>query len=234
MGCAILFPTMSVIFVPIRWAAGILIGLYVLSLVQHGNGGDAAHLGGMLAGWASYVLPWKIVLGLVIGVLDLQSPEMAAFSGDDVRMLSLFTSRASLMLEHARLVTETEQRMQRLSALHTVDVAVASSLDLQVTLKVFLEQVTSQLRVDAADVLLINPHFQLLEYAAGRGFRGTGASRVRLIVGEDAAGQAVLERSIVGVLELASSQVHLAHPVRIAGEGFVSVYAVPLIARGRV
>ena len=49
MGCAIVFPDMKVIIVPIRWAAGILVCLYVMSVFQHGNGGDAAHLGGMIA-----------------------------------------------------------------------------------------------------------------------------------------------------------------------------------------
>jgi HD-GYP domain-containing protein (c-di-GMP phosphodiesterase class II)/putative methionine-R-sulfoxide reductase with GAF domain/DNA-binding NarL/FixJ family response regulator len=190
-----------------------------------------------LAGWSlarsELVLPLKSG-GRVIGALDVQSTEPFAFHDDDVRTMSQFASRASLMLEHARLVSETAQHLHRLSALHTVDLAVASSLDLQVTLKVFLEQVITQLHVDAADVLLINPHFHLLEYAAGRGFRGTEIGRASLMVGEDAAGRSALERKVVGVSELGSSSEPLSHPERIAGEGFVSVYAAPLIARGQV
>jgi PAS domain S-box-containing protein len=190
-----------------------------------------------LEGWPSarseLVLPLKTG-ERVIGALDLQNAEPSAFSEEEVRVMSQFASRASLMLEHARLVSETEQRLHRLSALHIVDIAVASSLDLQVTLKVFLEQVTSQLRVDAADVLLLNPHLQILEYATGRGFRGTGIRRVSLRVGEDAAGQAALERKVIGVSQLDSSTDQVSHPERIAGEGFVSAYAVPLIARGKM
>jgi HD-GYP domain-containing protein (c-di-GMP phosphodiesterase class II) len=190
-----------------------------------------------LKGWPSarseLVLPLKSG-ERIIGALDLQSSEPAAFREDEVRVLSQFASRASLMLDHARLVSETEQHMHRLSALHTVDIAVASSLDLQVTLKVFLEQVTSHLRVDAADVLLLNPHLQVLEYAAGRGFRGTGMRRVNLRVGEDVGGQAALERRFVGVVDFESLQEQAIHPERISGEGFVSEYAVPLIARGKM
>lgn len=190
-----------------------------------------------LEGWPSahseLVLPLKSG-ERVIGALDLQSSDPTAFREDEVRVLSQFASRAGLMLEHARLVSETEQRLHRLSALHTVDIAVASSLDLQVTLKVFLEQVTSHLRVDAANVLLLNPHLQALEYASGRGFRGTGIRRVNLRVGEDAAGQAALERRFVGISQFGSSDAQFIHPERIAGEGFVSEYAVPLIARGKM
>jgi HD-GYP domain-containing protein (c-di-GMP phosphodiesterase class II) len=170
----------------------------------------------------------------VIGALDLQSSEEFAFHEDEVRVLSRFAPRASLMLEHARLVSETEQRLQRLSVLHTVDIAIASSLDLQVTLKVFLEQVTSQLHVDAADILLLNPYLQVLEFAAGRGFRGTGIRRVSLRIGEDAAGKAALDRMLVGISRIGAAPVRISHSERIEGEGFVSVYAVPLIARGKI
>jgi len=190
-----------------------------------------------LAGWTAarseLVLPLKSG-ERVIGALDLQSSEPGAFHEDEVRVLSQFASRASLMLEHARLVSETEQRLQRLSVLHTVDIAVASSLDLQVTLKVFLEQVTSQLHVDAADVLLLNPYLQVLEFASGRGFRGTGIRRVGLRIGEDFAGNAALDRKMVSVPKIDLAKIDISHPERIAEEDFVSIYAVPLIARGKI
>jgi HD-GYP domain-containing protein (c-di-GMP phosphodiesterase class II)/putative methionine-R-sulfoxide reductase with GAF domain len=194
---------------------------------------DPDYLAGWSAARSELVLPLKSGEN-VIGALDLQSSEEFAFHEDEVRVLSRFAPRASLMLEHARLVSETEQRLQRLSVLHTVDIAIASSLDLQVTLKVFLEQVTSQLHVDAADILLLNPYLQVLEFAAGRGFRGTGIRRVSLRIGEDAAGKAALDRMLVGISRIGAAPVRISHSERIEGEGFVSVYAVPLIARGKI
>jgi PAS domain S-box-containing protein len=194
---------------------------------------DSDYLPGWSAARSELVLPLKNG-ETVIGALDLQSAEPSAFSEDEVRVLAQFASRASLMVEHARLTSETEQRLQRLSILHTVDIAVASSLDLQVTLKVFLEQVTSQLRVDAADVLLLNPFLQILEFAAGRGFRGQGVRRVNLRIGEDAAGQAALDRAMVGVSRVDLAGGVISHPERIAGEDFISMYAFPLIARGKM
>lgn len=194
---------------------------------------DHDYLPGWKASRSELVLPLKSG-GTVIGALDLQSSKPAAFSDDEVRVLTQFASRASMMVEHIRLVSETEQRLQRLSILHTVDIAVASSLDLQVTLKVFLEQVTSQLRVDAADVLLLNPFLQILEFAAGRGFRGQGVRRANLRIGEDAAGRAALDRAMVGVSRVDLAGDLISHPERIAGEDFVSMYAFPLIARGKM
>lgn len=170
----------------------------------------------------------------IVGALDLQSADFNAFGLEDERMMTLFSVHVVSMLEHVRLVDTIEQSLKRLSALHTVDVAISSSLDLRVTLNVFLEQVTSQLHVDAAAVLLLNPELQLLEYAAGRGFRRGGMSGISLLVGEDAAGRAALERVIVATYDLDVVAASLQHPERIAGEGFVTSFAIPLIARGQV
>lgn len=172
--------------------------------------------------------------GEIVGALDLQSADFNAYGPDDERMMTLFSVHVASMLEHVRLVDTIEQTLKRLSALHTIDVAISSSLDLRVTLNVFLEQVTSQLHVDAAAVLLLNPELQLLEYAAGRGFRRGGMSGISLLVGEDAAGRAALERVIVATYDLEVAAASLQHPERIAGEGFVTSFAVPLIARGQV
>ncbi|MBI2973911.1 MAG: response regulator, partial [Armatimonadetes bacterium] len=75
-------------------------------------------------------------------------------------------------------------QLERLAALRDIDLAITSSLDLRVTLGVLLDQVTERLRVDAAAVLLLNQHTQMLEFAAGRGFRTRGLSGSRLRLGE--------------------------------------------------
>ncbi len=49
MACAILFPEMIFIIVPIRWAAAFLFVLYLLRIIYEFSLADAAHLGGMVA-----------------------------------------------------------------------------------------------------------------------------------------------------------------------------------------
>ena len=63
-----------------------------------------------------------------------------------------------------------QKRLQRLTALHAIDMIISSSLDLRVTLSEVLDLVISQLHVDAADVLLLNTDTQTLEYAVGTRF----------------------------------------------------------------
>ncbi|MBV5330992.1 PAS domain S-box protein, partial [bacterium] len=66
---------------------------------------------------------------------------------------------------------QVQLQLQRMSALREIDRAISSSLDMRLSLDVLLNQVLSQLGVDAAAVLLLNPSSQTLEYEAGKGFR---------------------------------------------------------------
>jgi putative nucleotidyltransferase with HDIG domain len=105
-------------------------------------------------------------------------------------------------------------------------------MDLRVTLNLFLEHVTEQLRVDAAMVLLFNPVLQRLEFGAGRGFRGKGITRLHLRLGEDYAGIAALERHLVSIPNLKEQPFSRAHLT--PDEDFVAYYGVPLIAKGEI
>ncbi|MBI4279256.1 MAG: PAS domain S-box protein [Armatimonadetes bacterium] len=129
-----------------------------------------------------------------------------------------------------------QRQLQHLAGLRSIDMAITSSLDLRVTLKVFLDQVTSQLRVDAADVLLLNPQTQVLEYTADRGFRTAALQHAQLRVGEGLAGRAVMERRIISNLDLREVEVDEAfsRAPLLRDEGFVAYCAVPLIAKGHV
>jgi PAS domain S-box-containing protein len=127
-----------------------------------------------------------------------------------------------------------ERQLRRLSALHTIDVAISSSFDLRVSLNVLLEQVTNLLDVDAASVLLLHPQLNMLEYAAGRGFRGSGITHMSMRLGEDYAGRSALERRLVSIPNLKKVIGSYGEAELIAQEDFVAYYAVPLIAKGKV
>ncbi len=125
-----------------------------------------------------------------------------------------------------------QEQVRQLSALRAIDLAISSSLDIRVTLDVFLDQVVAQLRVDAACVLLLNRYSRMLTPAVRRGFRAGSVRQAPLRLGEGNAGIAALERSMVHVPDLRSDAAGAA--VVPGGEQFISYYAVPLVARGEV
>ncbi|MBI4825455.1 MAG: GAF domain-containing protein [Nitrospirae bacterium] len=127
-----------------------------------------------------------------------------------------------------------EAHLKQVEALRTIDMAITSSLDLRVTLSILLEQVVTLLNVDAADILLRNPHEQVLEYASGRGFRTQALRQTRLRIGEGNAGRAAMEKRIITIRNMGEAGQDFIQSPLLADEGFVTYYAVPLIAKGYV
>ncbi len=135
--------------------------------------------------------------------------------------------------ERQKAEEQIQSQLQRLAALRTIDMAITASLDLRVTLDVLLDQVTSQLHVDAAGVLLLNPHTQLLEFVAGRGFRGSGLGPQNHLLSEDYTGQAILERRTITIQELGEMR-DLRRVQLFREEEFKTYFVVPLVAKGQV
>jgi HD-GYP domain-containing protein (c-di-GMP phosphodiesterase class II) len=124
--------------------------------------------------------------------------------------------------------------MLRLSSLRSIGLAISSSLDLGVTLRLFLEHVVTQLQVDAANVLLLNPRTGILDYAAGQGFRTDALKHSHLRLGEGYAGVAALEIRIVRLPNLNEEGDGFSRARFLKDEDFITYYGVPLVAKGHV
>ena len=127
-----------------------------------------------------------------------------------------------------------QRQLQTLDALHAIDIATSSGLDLLVTVKVVLEQITSELKVDAASVVLFNPHTHSLKYFSGLGFRNIAIARSSINLGEGVAGKAGLERELIRIPDLRDSEEGSRRAELLAEEEFVTYYAMPLVARGEL
>jgi PAS domain S-box-containing protein/putative nucleotidyltransferase with HDIG domain len=156
------------------------------------------------------------------------------FTVEKLHLARSIGDQTASTLYRALLHEETERRFQRITALRTIDSTIAASMDLRITLSVLLEHVLTQLKVDAASVLLLNPHMQTLEYAAGRGFRTEALQRTHLRLGEGYAGRAALERKLIYIPDLCERKSDFLRSPYFLAEGFVAYYGVPLIAKGQV
>ncbi|HEV2439240.1 MAG TPA: HD domain-containing phosphohydrolase [bacterium] len=169
-----------------------------------------------------------------VGVISLYTAQPAFFSPERIEFFQAYAHQIAAALENARLYDEADRRLRQLQALRDIDAAISGSLDLQVTFNVFLGHVTSLLRADAAAVLLFNPHLQVLEYCAGRGFRTAAVQQNSLRLGEGHAGRAALERRMVTAANLDSDPGDDSRARLLAGEKFSGYVAVPLLAKGHV
>jgi len=188
--------------------------------------------GKLLAGWGGAGIPIRIA-DQIVGVLYVSVQLPRVISDEDMRLINSMVEMAGVALQRVRMHNETMRHIEQLQALQSVAGAITTSLDLNLTLTVVLEKITKQLGVDAADVLLFNPHLHTLEYAASRGFRRRGIERTTLRMGEGLSGRAALNRRILRTVNLEKA-IDVKSCPSFADEGFVSHIAVPLIAKGQV
>jgi PAS domain S-box-containing protein/putative nucleotidyltransferase with HDIG domain len=169
----------------------------------------------------------------VIGILIIHVPPPRELTSDEVRLLATLSEIAGIAIRRISLSQQTARRLRRLAALSEISRAITSSISLQLNLSMLLNQVVTQLAIDAADVLLMNPVLGTLNFAAGNGFRTRTVERTRQKVGEGFAGRAAMERRIIHLDDLPGRE-DIPLLTKLAGEDFISYFAVPLIAKGQV
>lgn len=128
------------------------------------------------------------------------------------------------------------RQMRRIQSLHEIDRAIISSLDLEITLKVVLDNVMNLLDADAASVLMLNHANQLL-LASSRGFYDieieNGKGR-RLRLGEGLAGKVGMDRESLYIPDVREIDVPAQAIPFMEREEIVAYFGIPLIAKGNL
>jgi HD-GYP domain-containing protein (c-di-GMP phosphodiesterase class II) len=175
-----------------------------------------------------------IARGRTFGVLGVGSDSARFFTTRRVDLFQAYAHLVAAALENARLFAEATERFTHLQALREIDTAITGSADARVAMGVLLEKVTTSLRVDAADILALNPTTQTLDFLAGRGFRSSALQHTRLRIGQGYAGRAVSDHTMVSITDLRQSPGELVRAPDLVHEDFVAYHAVPLIVKGQV
>lgn len=170
----------------------------------------------------------------VIGVLTVSFHSPHEFLEDQKNLLSTIAEIAGNAIHRMKLHDQTRLQLQQLSALHQIDLAITDSPDLGNMLQILLDQVITQLRVDAVSVLIVDPNQQTLEFAASRGFTTDALRNTHLRFGEGYAGRAVLEQRTIYIPDLKTDYTDYMRSPSFNAEGFVSYLAVPLMAKSEV
>ncbi len=139
-----------------------------------------------------------------------------------------------ILTERKRSENMVQLQFKRLNTLRSIERAISGSFDLRVTLDIMLDQVITQLGMDAATILLLDHKTQTLEYVNSRGFRTSALRYTRLRLGESNAGRAAMKRNTVAIVNLKKTPAGFVHSKQFTDEEFVAYIAVPLIAKGQV
>ena len=168
----------------------------------------------------------------ISGFITLSSRGPRIPSESETTTYELLAKLAAASLENVRLLEQMQRSLKRLASLRVTDVAIASSFELTVTLDVLLQQVISQLHIDAAAILIKEPNEHTLKFICGKGFHTRALKHTNLRFGEGLAGRAALERRMVKAYNLIDKQHEIYRSPLFAEEGFVAYWGMPLLVKG--
>ena len=123
-------------------------------------------------------------------------------------------------------------QIQRVSALHSIDVVISSSFDARIVFSVIVDQVMNQMGVDAVRILTYDPGDQMLTYTADRGFNYSDQMIGSFSLGDSHSGKTILDRQTIRYPESDSDVKTLPHIFE--QEGFVVGYSTPMTVKGQV
>jgi PAS domain S-box-containing protein len=127
-----------------------------------------------------------------------------------------------------------QRQLEHLIALSAIDRVIASNFDLELCLSEILTHVTTELDIDAADILILNSNSQMLDFGAERGFRSPAVRKTQVRLGTSYAGRVASERQLIQIPNLKEDPDYLSLTTLLTGEDFTCYFGVPLITKGEV
>jgi PAS domain S-box-containing protein len=126
-----------------------------------------------------------------------------------------------------------QRQIEQLSALRTINTAIASSFDIHAILDLIAEQVRSLLHVDACAVLLRRPAAEQFEYAVVRGVPRGALRQTSLQLGEGCGGYVALHRQALR-LPAATADVAALTLLPTFDQRLTAYYGIPLVVKDQV
>lgn len=166
--------------------------------------------------------------GKLVGVIDLQSTRLDAYTEQDRALLRLIAARVSISIENARLYRRVEQHNRTLKTLANISREFSSILNLNELLGKIASTMRNLINYDAFSILLVDAEARALRHRFSiRYDQRVNIDNVPL--GKGLTGAAAQSREVVRVNDTAKDPRYIASHPDIRSE-----VAVPLIAQDRV
>ncbi len=178
---------------------------------------------------------WPLVYeGKTIAAVGCYRPKAYRCDEAEREMMEAFSRQAAIALVNARSYERAQRRLERLSSLHAIDLAITATLGLNTVMETVLTELRQRLGVDAAAVLLWNEADGVLEFAAGKGFKTDALQHTRLEWGMGHGGRAAAEKQLVRVPDLNERPGEFVRAPLLKGEDFVTYLGTPMITQDKV
>jgi GAF domain-containing protein len=165
----------------------------------------------------------------IVGVMNVESAQLNAFTQDDERLLTALGGQLSVVITNARLHEETQQRLAEVSTLYSFAQQLTTSLDLAEVLDSIVMTLKEVLKCRGVSIALLTSDTQVLEIRAAAGIQTKWREAARLKLGEGISGQvaAIAKARYVPDTHLLPDFIFFDPVVR-------SLLVVPLMVKDRV
>jgi len=188
---------------------------------------DSRYLNALDAVRAELAVP-MLMRGKLVGVIDLQSTRLDAFSEQDQALLVLIASRVGIAIDNARLYRRVERQNRTLRVLAHVSQEFSSILDLDELLTKIAVTVRALINFDAFSIYLVDESRQLLSCRFSQRYdQQTTTNNIPFHKG--ITGAAVDSRQVIRVGDVTRDPRYIPMHHEVLSE-----VAVPLILRDRV
>ena len=157
----------------------------------------------------------------------------AIFEDYEIGVLQPITQMATGAIDRIILLERTQKQLKRIESLHIIDQAISGIYNLELISRIILEQTRQELGADAADILLLNPVSNRLDYAAKIGFKSITREYNHVPIGTSKAGEVIFSHKPVQLIDLQKEGVTLIER-GLQTEEFQSYFAVPVTSGGQV
>ncbi len=151
-----------------------------------------------------------------------------------VQSFQLSRNFARAFSDIERLSANLKEKNRELESLHSIDLAIASNLELDMILSIILEQAVNNLDIDAADILLLDPEAGELSLGARLGFHTDALMHTKLKPGQGFAGKALQSEDAIFVSELDKNAEGFRRSPAFSGEGFIFYAGRRLTVKGKI
>lgn len=168
--------------------------------------------------------------------LNSSTPTLLKFFSVGIRwmeqpaILSLFYD----ITQEKRIEQDLQKQITQLDILRAIDISITNGMPLTATLQLLCEKLVETLKVDSADILVLNEEQNRLYYFAETGFRNPTPPNLSIDLDHSYAGQAIKNRRMVIASSADPDMPQLLGCPQRAKEKFVSCYVQPLLAKGKV
>jgi sigma-B regulation protein RsbU (phosphoserine phosphatase) len=188
---------------------------------------DARYLNALDAVRSELAVPME-TRGKLVGVIDVQSTRLNAYSDHDQALLRLIASRVAVSIDNARLYRRVDRQNRMLRTLAVLSQEFSSILVLDELLGKIAKTIHALINFDAFSILLLDPERKVLRHRFSERY-DERTSQDNIPLGRGITGNAALSREAIRVRDTLTDPRYIASHPDIRSE-----VAVPLVVQDRV